>query len=95
MNKYEIMYVVRPNMEEEAFKAIVEHYNTVLTDNGAEVETTDVWGLRELAYEIQKFNKGFYVLLNVNAGVEAINELDRLMLISEDVIRHGIFRAEA
>ncbi|MGL5915439.1 MAG: 30S ribosomal protein S6, partial [Culicoidibacterales bacterium] len=37
MNKYEIMYVVRPNMEEEAFKAIVEHYNTVLTENGAEV----------------------------------------------------------
>lgn len=95
MNKYEIMYVVRPTMEEEAFKAIVEHYNTVLTTNGAEVVKTDVWGLRELAYEIQKFNKGFYVLLDVNADVEAINELNRLMLISEDVIRHGIFRAEA
>jgi small subunit ribosomal protein S6 len=54
MRKYEIMYIIRPNIEEEAKKALVERFNTILSDNGAEVEAKE-WGKRRLAYEINDF----------------------------------------
>ncbi len=53
MRKYEIMYIIRPNMEEEARKAVVERFNNVLTENGAEITNVKEWGKRRLAYEIE------------------------------------------
>lgn len=51
MNKYEIMYIIRPDLEEEARKEVVEYFNKVLTDNGAELENVDEMGMKRLAYE--------------------------------------------
>lgn len=94
MRKYEIMYIIRPNIEEEAQKALVERFNNVLTSNGAELESVKEWGKRRLAYEINDFRDGFYMLLNVNAEPQAVQEFDRLAKISEDIIRHIVVKDE-
>ncbi len=87
MKKYEIMYIVRPNIEEEALKATKERAKSILTDNGAEIANEKEMGKKRLAYEINDFRDGYYTLLEVNAPNEAINEFDRLMKINEDVLR--------
>ncbi|WP_096186073.1 30S ribosomal protein S6 [Evansella halocellulosilytica] len=92
MRKYEIMYIVRPNLEEAATKEVVERFNKVLTDNGAEVENVEEKGKRRLAYEINDFTEGYYVLLNVNANSEAIDEFNRLTKINENVLRTLVVR---
>ncbi|MEH7462552.1 30S ribosomal protein S6 [Bacillus pseudomycoides] len=94
MKKYEIMYIIRPNMEEEAQKALVERFAGVLTDNGAEIINTKDWGKRRLAYEINDLRDGFYMILNVNSNSEAVKEFDRLAKISEDIIRHIVVKDE-
>lgn len=94
MRKYEIMYIIRPNMEEEAQKALVERFNGVLTENGAEIEKVTEMGKRRLAYEINDFREGVYMLLNINATAEATNEFDRLAKINEDIIRHIVVKEE-
>jgi small subunit ribosomal protein S6 len=94
MRKYEIMYIIRPNIEDEAKKALVERFNGVLTDNGAEITNVKEWGKRRLAYEINDFRDGFYMILNVMSNSEAINEFDRLAKISEDIIRHIVIKLE-
>lgn len=94
MRKYEIMYIIRPNIEDEAKKEVVERFNTILTDNGAQVEKTTEMGKRRLAYEINDIRDGFYMLLKVASTTEAINEFDRLAKISDDIIRHMAVREE-
>ncbi|WP_369901590.1 30S ribosomal protein S6 [Bacillus manliponensis] len=94
MRKYEIMYIIRPNMEEEAQKALVERFAGVLTENGAEIINTKEWGKRRLAYEINDLRDGFYMILNVNSNTEAVKEFDRLAKINEDIIRHIVVKAE-
>ena len=61
MTKYELMYIVRPNIEDEAKKALVERFNEVLTSNGAEIIEAKEWGKRRLAYEINDFREGYYI----------------------------------
>ncbi|WP_147536003.1 30S ribosomal protein S6 [Bacillus marasmi] len=94
MKKYEVMYIIRPNIEDEAKKALVERFNSILTENGAEVNETKDWGKRRLAYEINDFRDGYYQILNVNAAPAAVEEFSRLAKISEDIIRHIVIKQE-
>ncbi|WP_347548219.1 30S ribosomal protein S6 [Pseudalkalibacillus hwajinpoensis] len=87
MRNYEIMYIIRPNIEEDAQKALVERFNGILTDNGAEINEAKEMGKKRLAYEIENFNSGIYMLLNINSNTEAIEEFSRLMKINDDVLR--------
>ncbi len=88
MKKYEIMYILRSNLEQEAIKAEVEGVNAIFTKNNSKVLECKEWGLRELAYEIQKSKKGYYVWNLVEATPEAIEEFNRLAGYSETIIRH-------
>ena len=94
MRKYELMYIIRPNIEEDAKKALVERFNEILTSNGAEIIESKDWGKRRLAYEINDFREGFYQIVKVNAETVAIDEYTRLANISEDIIRHIAVREE-
>lgn len=94
MRKYEVMYIIRPNIEDEAKKALVERFNSVLSENGAEVTEAKEWGKRRLAYEINDFRDGYYMLLQVNSEAAAVQEFDRLAKISEDIIRHIVIKKE-
>ena len=86
------MYVIRPTVLEDDRKALVEQFNTIFTSRGSEVKNVNEWGMRDLAYEIQKHKKGYYMVLDVVADDEARNEFDRVVRISEDVIRYLILK---
>ncbi|MDS8935002.1 30S ribosomal protein S6, partial [Streptococcus pneumoniae] len=63
MREYELMYIVRPNIEEDAKKALVERFSEILTSNGAEIIESKEWGKRRLAYEINDFKEGLYQIV--------------------------------
>jgi small subunit ribosomal protein S6 len=94
MRKYEIMYIIRPSIEEEAKQALVERFDSILTNEGAEIIESKDWGKRRLAYEIEDFRDGLYRLILTNAKPEAIQEFDRLAKISGDIIRHIVVKDE-
>lgn len=87
MKNYELMFIVRPNLESEGIKKTIETIqNVFLTRGGSVTKVTEI-GLKDLAYTINKFNKGYYVVMNVVSNQEAIKEYDRVARISEDIIR--------
>jgi len=86
MRKYEVMYILRPDLEQEAVEAVTEKFKGIIS-NGGEITKHEVMGKRRLAYEIQKLREGIYVLVNFNAAPEIVNELDRVLRISDEVIR--------
>lgn len=89
MRKYEVMYIIRPDIEQDAVQSTIEKFQNII-NNGGEVTKHDVMGKRRLAYEINKFRDGHYVLVHFNANNEVIAELDRVMKISDEVIRYLI-----
>ncbi len=94
MRKYEIMYIIRPTVEDEAKKALITRFDEILTSNGAEIIESKEWGKRRLAYEIDDLREGYYQLVTLNAGTEAIDEFNRLANINEDIIRHMAVRLD-
>ncbi|GEN84535.1 30S ribosomal protein S6 [Sporosarcina luteola] len=94
MRKYEIMYIIRPTVEDEAKKALITRFDEILTSNGAEIIESKEWGKRRLAYEIDDLREGYYQLVTANAGTEAIDEFNRLANINEDIIRHMAVRLD-
>ena len=89
--KYEILFIVRPDMEAEAQKELLKTFDSLLKDNGAKVETFRELGQKELAYEIKNHKSGFYFLYEISSkDSKAQKEFDRIANLSEDVIRHMI-----
>ena len=71
MRSYEILYVIRPDIEEEAKSALVKRFDEVLTNNGAEIVESKEWGKRRLAYEIEDFKDGYYQIIKFNGDSAA------------------------
>ena len=94
MNKYEMMFIVRPDMEEAEIKKTAEAMKKVLTDAKAKVLEEKAMGQRELAYEINKFTTGYYFLFVVEATKEAEQEFNRVARINESLLRHLIVKVE-
>ena len=84
--KYEVLYVLNPNLTEEETQAIVEKFKTLIEQNGT-VDEMEEWGKRKLAYEINYLTEGFYVLVKFTSGPELPAELDRILGITDGVIR--------
>ena len=93
MKKYEVMYIVRSNLDQEQIAKEIKNVNDLFVNNNSKVLETNEWGLRELAYEIEKNRKGYYVVLTVEATVEAVNEFNRVVGYNENIIRHIIVNA--
>lgn len=91
MRKYEVMYIIRPDSEQESVQAVTDKFQGIIS-NGGEVTKHDVMGKRRLAYEIEKFRDGVYVLVHFNATPEVVAELDRVMKITDEVIRYMIVK---
>ncbi|MDR0880689.1 MAG: 30S ribosomal protein S6 [Clostridioides sp.] len=89
MKNYELIYVVKPNAEEDVKEAVLNKIKDVVGTNG-EVGKVDTWGNKKLAYPIQKFTEGYYVLVNFQSGIDVPKEIDRNLKINENVIRHMI-----
>ena len=94
MNKYEIMFIVKPDLEEAEIKKIADSMKKVLTDNKAKVLEEKAMGQKELAYEINKFTTGYYFLFTFEAGKEAVTEFDRVARINESLLRHLVVKVE-
>lgn len=94
MNKYEVMFVVRPDMEEAEIKKTAEDMKKVLTDAKAKIIEEKDMGQRELAYEINKFKTGYYFLYVIEADSKTEQEFNRVARINENLLRHIIVRVE-
>ncbi len=94
MNKYEIMYIIRPDIDEEEKKTLVEHFDSILTSEGAEIIESKEWGKRRLAYEIDEYRDGIYQIVNLKSSPKAVQEFERLAKISDDIIRHMVVKED-
>jgi small subunit ribosomal protein S6 len=94
MRKYDVMYIIRPSVEVEARKALIEELNAIMTSRGTVKLTVNEWGTRDLAYEIADLKKGYYVVLDVEMETDAVKELDRVMGLKETILRHIIVSRE-
>ncbi len=87
MRKYEVMYIIRTDVDEELVKSTVEKFKNVILNGGGEITKHDLSGKRRLAYEIEKHRDGYYVLVQFSSESVVVTELDRLLKISDEVIR--------
>lgn len=92
MTKYEIMYIIRPTVSEDERKTLIDSLHSVFTNGNSEIRKVDEWGTRDLAYEIQKHRKGYYVVLDVTATEEDRAEFDRIIRLKENILRYLILK---
>ena len=88
MNQYETVFILTPVLSDEQMKETVAKFKKLLTDNGAEILNEEAWGLKKLAYNIQKKSSGFYALLEFNAEPTVIDTLETGFRRDEKVIRY-------
>ena len=95
MRKYEIMFIVKPDLEEKAVKDAVKKLEKTLTDNKAVITLSKELGQKEFAYEIKEFKSGFYYLYNIESNTDAaIKEFSRIASIDESIIRFLVLNVE-
>ena len=95
MRNYECMFILKPDVEEEAVQQVIDRYSSIVTDGQGEMVSIDKWGKRRLAYEIKDLLEGNYVLMNFKSEPAVVNELDRVMKISDDMLRFMIINQDS
>jgi len=94
MRKYEVVYIIKPNFEEEQYQQIIEKFNALILSNGGEILKVEPWGKRRLAYEIDKIREGYYVLLQISGDNQLPRELERNLQIADEILRYLVVRME-
>ena len=89
MTNYEVLFIIDPALEDEKKEATIEAVKDIIAADG-EVGNVDVWGMRKLAYPIQKKSEGYYVVIEFQGNPSLPKELDRRLRISDNVMRHLI-----
>ena len=92
MNKYEVVYIIDPAVEDEARKTLINRFNELITGNGGSVDKVEEWGKKRLAYAIDYKTEGYYVLVNFQAEADLPKELERNLQISDSVIRYQVIK---
>ena len=90
MNKYEMLYIIANEIDDEAKEAVIAKFEKIVTDNGGSVEKIDKWGTKKFAYPINYKAEGYYVLMTYEAAPSLNSELVRVAGITDDVIRQMI-----
>mgnify|MGYP004692270773 CR=1 FL=1 len=90
MNRYEMLYIISNEIEDEAKEAVVAKFEKIVTDNGGSVEKIDKWGTKKFAYPINYKAEGYYVLMTYEAAPTLNKELERIANITDEVIRQMI-----
>ena len=93
MNNYEVMFIIEAALEDDKKEAAIEMVKEVISAGG-EVGKVDIWGMRKLAYPIEKKNDGYYVVIEFKANPDLPKELDRRLKISDSIIRHIIINKD-
>ena len=91
---YETLFVIKPDLTEEATAAVVNKFTALIADNGGTVENVNVWGKRRLAYPIEKHVEGYYVLVNFKSEANLPLELNRVFGITDEILRNIVVRSE-
>lgn len=94
MKAYELLFFVSPSLDEEVRLGVMKRIDATITGQGGIIDNVDEWGKRKLAYEIEKLTEGDYTLIDFHIEPNAIAELDRVLRITDDVIRHVIVRRD-
>ncbi|EFC69030.1 MAG: 30S ribosomal protein S6 [Prevotella sp.] len=94
MNQYETVFILTPVLSDEQMKETVAKFKKLLTDKGAEIVNEEAWGLKKMAYAIQKKSTGFYCLLEFKAEPEVIKSLETGYRRDEKVIRHMVVKLD-
>lgn len=95
MPLYESIFIARQDVPATQVEVLAKNFTDILTAQGGQVKKTEQWGLRNLAYRINKNKKGHYVLFNIDAPPAAVAEMERNMKLNEDVLRYMTIRVEA
>lgn len=88
MRHYETTYILRPNLGEEQFTEIIDRTNAIITNDGGSIICLDRWGMKRLAYEINKEIQGYYVYLNYAAPAKSVDEIERIFRIDDRALRY-------
>jgi small subunit ribosomal protein S6 len=92
LREYEVLYIVRPDLEDDKVQDIVKRVNSLISRSGGAAEQTSLWGKRKLAYEVKHQKEGSYVLQDFRIEPDRVPELESALKITEEVLRHLIVR---
>lgn len=93
MRKYEVVIIVKPG-EEEAVNATIAKFENIIKNTGGTVDKIDRWGKKRLAYEVKDFMEGVYTLINFTAAPATVFELERVLKITDEVLKHMVIKLE-
>ena len=93
LRNYEVVFIIRA-LEEEATNAVIEKFSKLIVANGGTIDKEDRWGKRRLAYDIKKEAEGFYVIFYVTCEPACVDECDRVMKITDEILKHMIVRTD-
>ncbi len=94
MQKYETIFILQSQLEEEKTEELIEKFKSVIEREGGQISNLDKWGKRKLAYEVKKQKEGFYVLMNYTAPAHITDQLERSFKITDGVLRYLIVRED-
>ncbi|MFT6557780.1 MULTISPECIES: 30S ribosomal protein S6 [Sneathiella] len=94
MPLYETVFIARQDISTQQVETLTDEMSNFITEGGGKVAKVENWGLRNLAYKVKKNRKGHYVLLNLDAPIPAVKEMERNLLLNEDVLRHMTLRVD-
>lgn len=93
MRKYEVVFIIK-SLEEEVTNNVIEKFEKLVAANGGKIDKEDRWGKKRLAYEIKKETEGYYVIFYVTCEPACVKECDRVMKITEEILKHMIVRSD-
>ncbi len=94
MRKYELMYIIKPDLEEDEIKEAIAKFHAIITDNGGTIDKHTEIGKKRIAYEMNDYQDGYYDLVNFTANTEVVAELERVFRITENVLRFLLIKDE-
>jgi small subunit ribosomal protein S6 len=94
MREYELVYILDPDLTDEGVNDLMTRFQTLANSQGAEIQSQERWEKRRLAYEIKDKREGIYVVMELRATPAAVHEMERILRITDGVLRHMMVRAE-
>ncbi|KXS40104.1 MULTISPECIES: 30S ribosomal protein S6 [unclassified Candidatus Frackibacter] len=94
MRKYETVFIVNPDLDDEATEAVVEKILDTINNTKGEVVKADKWGTKKLAYEVQDYKAGYYTVVNFKGEAETVDELERVYRITDTILKFLILKDE-
>lgn len=94
MRAYEVMLLLKPELEEETRNALLERVNGIITSHNGLIENTNIWGKKRMAYEINNYREAVYVIIDFKADFATTSELERVLKLQDNVLRFMLVRKE-